>query len=221
MQPVSPSALPYVVREVVQPLTRAETDYDPLMDFIGDANLVLLGEASHGTHEFYQARAQITNRLLREKGFLAVAVEADWPDAYRVNRYVRGLNDDTNGQEALSGFKRFPTWMWRNRDVLEFVEWLRGYNQSLPEEGRHVGFYGLDLYSLYSSIEAVISYLEKVDPEAANRARYRYSCFDHFGEDSQSYGYAANFGFSPSCEEEVILPTCRIAATEGRICETR
>ena len=204
MQHESPLALSSMVGEVVQPLTGAETDYDALLDLIGDAPLVLLGEASHGTREFYQARAQITSRLIREKDFLAVAVEADWPDAYRVNRYVRGLNDDPNGQEALSGFKRFPTWMWRNRDVLEFVEWLRGYNQRLPRAGRHVGFYGLDLYSLFASSEAVISYLEKVDPEAAQRARCRYSCFDHFGEESQSYGFAAEFGFSPSCEEEVV-----------------
>src|SRR5205807_4386426 len=104
----------------------------------------------------------------------------------------------------LSGFKRFPVWMWRNIDVLAFVEWLGGHNQRLPEGSRQAGFYGLDLYSLYASIEAVISYLEKVDPEAARRARYRYSCFEHFGEDVQSYGYAASFGLSKTCEDEVV-----------------
>jgi erythromycin esterase-like protein len=177
-------ALTQVVRDVAQPLTGADTDYDMLMNFIGDARVVLLGEATHGTHEFYHARAQITSRLIREKGFSAVAVEADWPDAYRVNRYVRSTDDDATGEEALSGFKRFPIWMWRNLDVLAFIEWLRGHNQKLPEGSKQTGFYGLDLYSLYASIEAVISYLEKVDPEAARRARYRYSCFDHFDEDS-------------------------------------
>ncbi len=226
MQNSPNSALTQVVREVAQPLTGANTDYDALMDFIGDARVVLLGEATHGTHEFYQARAQITSRLIREKGFSAVAVEADWPDAYRVNRYVRDISDDATGEEALSGFKRFPVWMWRNLDVLAFVEWLGGHNQRLPEGGRQAGFYGLDLYSLYASIEAVISYLEKVDPEAAERARYRYSCFDHYGEESQSYGYAAEFGLSQSCEDEVINQlielqrhTAKYMKRDGRLAE--
>jgi len=192
------------IRETAHPLTGATTDYDPLMNLIGDARFVLLGEASHGTHEFYQARAEITKRLITEKGFVAVAVEADWPDAYRVNRYVRGLNDDPTARDALAGFKRFPIWMWRNTDVLDFIEWLRAHNTGLPPDARKTGFYGLDLYSLHASIEAVISYLEKVDPEAAKRARYRYSCFEHFGEDTQAYGYAAGFNLSKSCEDEVV-----------------
>src|SRR5260370_21446526 len=226
MQNSPNSALTQVVREVAQPLTGANTDYDALMDFIGDARVVLLGEATHGTHEFYQARAQITSRLIREKGFSAVAVEADWPDAYRVNRYVRDISDDATGEEALSGFKRFPVWMRRNLDVLALVEWLERHNPRLPEGGRQAGFYGLDLYSLYASIEAVISYLEKVDPEAAERARYRYSCFDHYGEESQSYGYAAEFGLSQSCEDEVINQlielqrhTAKYMKRDGRLAE--
>src|SRR6266480_1832530 len=192
------------VRETAHPLTGATTDYDPLMQLIGGARFVLLGEATHGTHEFYWARADITKRLITEKGLAAVAVEADWPDAYRVNRYVRGLNDDATAREALAGFKRFPVWMWRNTDVLNFIEWLRQYNNTLPENARKVGFYGLDLYSLYASIEAVINYLENVDPEAAKRARYRYSCFEHFAEDTQAYVYAAGFNLSESCENEVV-----------------
>src|SRR2546421_5523774 len=192
------------IREVAHPLTGKATDYDPLMELIGDARLVLLGEASHGTHEFYQARADITKRLITEKGFIAVAVEADWPDAYRVNRYVRGVNDDPTGREALAGFKRFPIWMWRNTDVLNFIEWLRQYNNTLPANARQVDFYGLDLYSLYASIEAVIDYLDKVDPEAAKRARHRYSCLEHFAEDTEAYGYAAGFNLSESCENEVV-----------------
>jgi erythromycin esterase-like protein len=214
------------IREVAHPLTGKATDYDPLMELIGDARLVLLGEASHGTHEFYQARADITKRLITEKGFIAVAVEADWPDAYRVNRYVRGVNDDPTGREALAGFKRFPVWMWRNTDVLNFIEWLRQYNNTLPENARKVGFYGLDLYSLYASIEAVINYLENVDPEAAKRARYRYSCFEHFAEDTQAYGYAAGFNLSESCENEVVNQLIELqqhapdyAHRDGRVAE--
>lgn len=195
--------LAYAIRVTAHPLTGAQEDYDPLLDMIDDARFVLLGEASHGTHEFYQARAKITRRLITEKGFTAVAVEADWPDAYRVNRYVRGV-DDATGREALAGFKRFPIWMWRNTDVLHFVEWLRAHNLSLDPQARKTGFYGLDLYSLHASIEAVINYLDKVDPEAAKRARYRYSCFDHYGEDTQAYGYAAGYNLSESCEKEVV-----------------
>jgi erythromycin esterase-like protein len=191
------------VREAAHQLTGAASDYDPLMKLIGDARFVLIGEASHGTHEFYQQRAEITKRLIQEKGFTAVAVEADWPDAYRVNRYVRGASDDASSIEALANFQRFPTWMWRNTDVVDFVNWLREYNDTLPQSSK-VGFYGLDLYSLHNSIEEVLRYLDKIDPEAAQRARYRYSCFDHFGEDSRSYGYAASFGLNESCEKEVI-----------------
>src|SRR5919106_4432690 len=113
-----------------RPLTNAKEDYDPLLEMIGDARFVLLGEAKHGTHEFYRERAQITKRLLAEKGFAAVAVEADWPDAYRVNRYVRGASDDLDAAEALADFRRFPTWMWCNTVVAEFVEWQRAFNRS-------------------------------------------------------------------------------------------
>jgi len=180
------------------------TDYDPLLKLIHEARFCLLGEATHGTHEFYRERAEISKRLIKEKGFTAIAVEADWPDAFRVNRYVRGLGDDRNADEALRGFKRFPTWMWRNTVVLEFVEWLRDYNSSLPVGATKVGFYGLDLYSLYTSIESVLGYLDKIDPAAAKRARYRYSCFEHFAEDTQAYGYSANFGITESCERDVI-----------------
>ena len=141
--------------------------------------------------------------LIIEKGFNAVAVEADWPDAFRVNRYVRGEGDDPDGNSALSGFQRFPTWMWRNTVVLEFVEWLRNANSSRTEKTK-TGFYGLDLYSLFNSMAMVVSYLDQVDAEAARRARYRYSCFEQFGEDSQAYGYAASFDLSRSCEDEAV-----------------
>jgi len=192
------------VREAAQPLTGPVRDYDPLMDLIGDARFALLGEASHGTHEFYRERAQITKRLITEKGFTAVAVEADWPDAYRVNRFARGVSDDADAIQALADFRRFPTWMWRNTDVVEFVEWLRAHNGARPPSASGVGFYGLDLYSLRASMEAVLRYLEKVDPDAAKRARARYACFDHVGGDTQAYGYLAVSGLARSCEDEVV-----------------
>ncbi len=198
------TALTDLVRAAAHRLTGATQDYAPLMDRIGDARLVLLGEASHGTHEFYRERAEITKRLLTEKGFMAVAVEADWPDAYRVNRYVRGTGDDVDAKEALADFRRFPTWMWRNTDVVEFVEWLRAHNEVLPPGATKTGFYGLDLYSLHASMKAVLRYLERVDPEVAPRARARYACFDHFGEDAQVYGLITGTGLAKSCEDEVV-----------------
>jgi len=189
---------------VAHPLTGAPADYDPLLTLVGNARFVLLGEASHGTHEFYRERAQITKRLIQEKGFTAVAVEADWPDAYRVNRYVHGVSDDAESVEALANFERFPTWMWRNADVLDFVGWLRAHNDARASGATSVGFYGLDLYSLHTSITAVLGYLDKIDPAAARRARYRYGCLEHFGEDTQAYGYAASIGLHKSCEDEVV-----------------
>src|SRR5262249_42204682 len=170
---------------------------------IGDARLVLVGEATNGTHEFYRERAFITERLIAEKGFSAVAVEADGPDAYRVNRYVRGASDDADAVTALSDFERFPSWMWRNTDVVDFVSWLRAHNDTQPPE-RRVGFYGIDLYSLRTSMKAVLAYLAEVDPDAAARARRRYACFDHFGGDPQSCGYAAQLALTPTCEREAV-----------------
>jgi predicted phosphoribosyltransferase len=154
--------------------------HETLEVLIGDARIVLIGESSHGTHEFYEARAAITRWLIEEKGFCAVAAEADWPDAYRVNRYVRGLGEDKSADEALSGFERFPAWMWRNTVVRDFVDWLRTRNRLHESNGqRQAGVYGLDLYGLHRSMHEVISYLDKVDPKAAARARTRYACFDH------------------------------------------
>ncbi len=177
--------------------------FGSLLDTIGDARLVLIGEASHGTHEFYRTRAELTKALVVRKGFNLVAVEADWPDAYRVNRWVRHTSSDRDAETALDDFTRFPRWMWRNRDVVNFLEWLRGHNAPLDPAAR-VGFYGLDLYSLHTSIEAVLAYLQKVDPAGAERARYRYGCFEDFGEDTQAYGYAAKIGLSRSCEDDVV-----------------
>jgi erythromycin esterase-like protein/predicted phosphoribosyltransferase len=185
-------------------LTGAEDDYDELVERAATARVVLLGEASHGTSEFYRERAEITKRLIAEAGFSAVAVEADWPDAYRVNRFVRGAGGDESADEALSDFRRFPAWMWRNAEVAEFVTLLREYNDALAPEDRKVGFYGLDLYSLYTSMEAVIDYLEGFDRDAAQRARERYACFDQFGRDPQIYAYEAGIAGAESCERQAV-----------------
>ena len=191
------------LRAHMQALSAGPRRHDGLLALIGSARFALLGEASHGTQEFYRERAEITKRLIVEKGFTAVAVEADWPDAWRVNRYVRGLSDDLDANAALSGFERFPGWMWRNTVVHDFVEWLRAHNRTVGSECQ-VGFYGLDLYSLFTSMQVVLAYLAKVDPEAAQRAKTRYACFDHAAEDAQAYGSAAHFGLKGSCEAEVV-----------------
>jgi erythromycin esterase-like protein len=214
------------LRKNARPLLGSVNDYDPLLDLIGDARFVLIGEASHGTHEFYRERAQITKRLIREKGFNTIAVEADWPDAYRVNRYIRGRGDDADAVDALAGFKRFPTWMWRNADVLDFVGWLRSHNDTIKAGARKVGFYGLDLYSLHASMAAVIAYLEIVDPAAALRARKRYACFEAYGENGQSYGFSAGLHLGATCEKEVITQLVDLrrnassyALRDGRLAE--
>ncbi len=195
-----------MIRAEVQPVTDGRPADDVLFDLVGDAQFVLIGEATHGTSEFYEARADMTRRLIEERGFCAVAAEADWPDAYRVNRYVHGADGDGSAEEALRGFQRFPAWMWRNTAVLDFVGWLREHNDRPGRDDRaKAGFYGLDLYSLYRSAHEVVSYLERVDPAAAARARARYACFDHFSQDdAQVYGFAAAFGAGDSCEQEVV-----------------
>jgi erythromycin esterase-like protein len=210
------------IRRAARELTGGPADEDALLDLVGDARFVLLGEATHGTHEFYEVRARLTERLVRDKGFTAVAVEADWPDAARVHRFLDGRStEDAAG--ALSGFRRFPRWMWRNAVVLDLVGRLRAHNASAA---RRVGFYGLDLYSLHASMDAVLGYLRRVDPEAARRARHRYSCFDHFGEDTQAYAWAARIGVSPSCEQEVVGQLVDLmrrapeyASRDGRVAE--
>lgn len=201
------------LQEEAHPLRGGPTDFDPLLDMVGDARYVLLGEATHGSHDFYRVRAEITKRLIRELGFTAVAVEADWPDAYRINRYVRGRGGDLDATEALGGFARFPQWMWRNADVLDFVGWLREFNDERWRYDERVGFYGLDMYSLQRSRRAVVAYLQAVDPDAARRAEQRYACFDHFGEDPRRYGHATAFHLAPSCEQAVVdqlVDLCRL-----------
>ena len=172
-----------------------------LMDRIGDARVVLIGEASHGTSEFYRLRERITRRLIEDKRFTIVAAEADWPDAARIDHYVRHRDAPPSDWSA---FARFPTWMWRNQEVREFVDWLHDYNRPLKMSQR-TGFYGLDLYSLYNSARAVIGYLEDVDPDLAEIARWRYGCLSPWEADPAAYGHAALTGVYRDCEQDVAL----------------
>ncbi|MFP5362294.1 MAG: erythromycin esterase family protein [Thermoleophilia bacterium] len=196
-------------------LRRAARPVGDLLELVGDVRFVLLGEATHGTHEFYALRSELTRRLIAERGFRGVAVEADWPAAARANRHVQRSGDDRSATEALGDFVRFPQWMWRNHVTVQLVEWLR-------EHDGEAGLYGLDLYSLRASMSAVVEYLDTVDPEAAARARGRYGCFDHF--DEQAYGYATARGEKESCEDDVVAQlgelrrrAADLAARDGRL----
>lgn len=172
----------------------------PLLDRIGDARVVLIGEASHGTSEFYRMRARITRELVEHKGFSFVAIEGDWPDAARVDHYVRHAEYPPSEWTA---FARFPVWMWRNVETREFVDWLRVHNAGL-EPARRTAFHGLDLYSLHSSIRAVLDYLDEVDPDTARVARHRYGCLTPWQTDPATYGHAAVTGQYRSCEDAVV-----------------
>ena len=167
-----------------------------------EARYVLIGEASHGTDEFYRMRADITKELITERGFNAVAVEADFPDAFKANMWVRGLPQNgtsTTAEEALSDFIRFPTWMWRNTAVRDFLNWLRAHNDGVAAFPDKVGFYGIDVYSLHTSAAKVVDYLNKVDPELAGKVHQRYQCFDRYGEDAHDYARATGLFQMPSC----------------------
>ena len=178
---------------------------EPIARRVGNASVVLLGEATHGTHEFYRLRAEISKRLIIHKGFDAVAIEADWPGALRASRYAHGGADAApDADDALGGFERFPRWTWRNAEVRDWLNWLREYNDRVPDPLRKVSFFGLDLYSLNASVQAVLEHLERVDPAAARQARARYACFDGLLDDPQRYGHAAHFGLAEDCEREVV-----------------
>ena len=189
-----PTVLPH------QPLTGAPTDYDPLLAAVGDARFVLLGESTHGTSEFYAERARITERLVRERGVLAVAIEGDWPDADRLSRYVRGIGPDRTAAAALSDFERFPYWMWRNAEFAGFVERLRAYNLTQPP-ARRVGVYGMDVQNLFEGQDAAVEWLARHDPPAAARARVQYRCFAPYGRNSTRYGEATRRP-GRSCERQ-------------------
>jgi len=190
------------VRSLSRPL-RSHDDLDPLLDRIGKARYVLLGEASHGTHEYYTWRAALSRRLIAEKGFSFLAVEGDWPDCYRVNRYVKGYPNSGDGaREVLHAFERWPTWMWANAEVVDLVEWIRQHNDPLPEE-KKVGFYGLDVYSLWDSLYQILGYLGKNAPAALPAARRAFQCFEPYGEDVQEYARATRWA-DASCADEVV-----------------
>lgn len=191
------------VRDKARRLQGRHGDYDELLDMARDRQFVLLGEASHGTHEFYAMRAEITQRLVEDLDFDAVIVEGDWPDVYRINRYVKNISSrDTTPASALGDFRRFPRWMWRNREVEKFIGWLRAHNAQRSRVEQD-GMYGLDIYSLHESAAAVIDYLENVDPERARYARDRYACLDH-GGGPQLYGYSVSMGITPACEDQAV-----------------
>jgi erythromycin esterase len=189
-------------------------DLDILINRIGDSQFVLLGEASHGTCEFYRWRTEITKRLIKEKEFSFIAVEGDWPDCYRVNRYIKGFpGSGKNAYDVLYSFNRWPTWMWANKEMVELVKWLKLYNDKQEQEQNHsltsnfdgkiVGFYGLDLYSLWESMEAIIQYLKKVDPNAIKDAIEAYNCFEPYKKNVENYARATAF-VPENCEDEVI-----------------
>jgi erythromycin esterase-like protein len=204
------------LREAAIPLN-PENEVDRVLTVIGDSSLVLLGEATHGTHDFYDLRARITRRLIEERGFSAVAIEGDWPDAYRVNRFVQGEGAATDAIDALSGFQRFPTWMWRNTAVADFVSWLRDHNRRVPRKQHRAGFYGLDLYSLHASMREVVAYLAQHDPKAAQAARASYACFEEYGPDTEDYAWSSSRLGAETCEDAVTRQLMMLREKRGEL----
>lgn len=186
---------------LAQPLN--ENTKGELIEQAGRCKYVLLGEASHGTSEYYTVRAELTKRLIAEHGFRFIAVEGDWPSCYTLNRYVKGyVNEVADAQEALRDFQRWPTWMWANREVAELAEWLRQYNAD-KADGDKVGFYGIDVYSLWESMDEILKYLEAKGSEDLETAKRAFECFEPHDKDEQSYGISAAI-YGEGCEEEVI-----------------
>ncbi len=201
--PSRPALVSELIHESAEPFSEIRSEaVAPLVDRIGDCRLALVGEATHGSSEFYRIRAEITKELIRRHRFSLVAIEADWPDAAQVDRYVRGLPSPDG--HKWSPFSRFPTWMWRNHEVLEFVEWLREYNLAIDDPDERVAFYGLDLYSMFTSIRVVLDYMDRVDPESATIARLRYGCLTPWEADPALYGRMALGGRYRVCEDEAV-----------------
>jgi len=202
------------VRQLAHPL-RTPADLDPLLSRIGGARVVLLGEASHGTHEYYTWRATVTKRLITELGFSFVAVEGDWPDCYRVNRFVKAYpGAATDPDEALETYHRWPTWMWANEEVRDLIGWMREHNDRRPDDAK-TGFYGLDVYSLWDSLHEVMGFLRKRDPGAFAAARQALQCFEPYGEDAQEYARASVF-VPDSCRDEVVNLLTEVRAAAKR-----
>jgi protein-L-isoaspartate(D-aspartate) O-methyltransferase len=200
--PTRPASPAEAIRSAAQPFDDLERmDLEALLERIGDARLVLFGEATHGTSEFYRLRARVTRELIERKGFNIVALEADWPDAAQIDHYVRHREAPPSEWTA---FARFPTWMWRNRETADFVDWLHGYNAEIPQEAARVGFYGLDLYSLFTSIDTVLKFLDEHDPDTARLARHRYGCLTPWQTDPAAYGHAALTGQYHQCADEAV-----------------
>ncbi|MNO36428.1 Erythromycin esterase [compost metagenome] len=196
------------IRKLAQPFGSDES-YDTLIAEAKHASYVLLGEASHGTSEFYSVRAELTQRLIAEEGFRFIAVEGDWPSCYTLNRYVKGYRDAApDAQAAMGGYTRWPTWMWANREILELAEWLRSYNDERPDEEK-VGFYGIDMYSLWESMDEILKYLSSKGSPDLTRARHAFECFEPFSRDEQSYGISASL-YGEGCEEEAIALLSRL-----------
>ncbi|HEX2074308.1 MAG TPA: erythromycin esterase family protein, partial [Geodermatophilus sp.] len=190
------------VRDLALPL-RDPADLDPLLERVGDARVVAVGEASHGTSEYYAWRAALTRRLVTERGFGFVAVEGDWPDCYRVNRSVKLREGaDADPRDALDAFARWPTWMWANDEVVGFCRWLREVNAGRPPDER-VGFYGLDVYSLWDSMHELVGWLREHEPEHVDAAVRALRCFEPFGEDGAEYAFASRLA-PTSCERAVV-----------------
>jgi len=193
--------IPQMIADAAEPLPEFDDpEFGRLFDRFAERRVVLLGEASHGTSEFYRARAAITRHLIEKHGFTILAVEADWPDAAAVDRYVRHRAPIAAAEPP---FQRFPTWMWRNTDVVAFIDWLRGHNEG-KDFATCAGFYGLDIYNMSGSIAAVLDYLDKVDPEAAAVARERYGCLTPWQKEPSTYGRAVMTAGYRKCEQEVI-----------------
>lgn len=190
------------IKQWGQPL-KSKADLLPLFNYIGDARIVMLGEASHGTHEFYTWRTYITKKLIEEKGFNFIAVEGDWPDCYRLNRFVKGYDiDNKSAFKVLHAFNRWPTWMWANWEIVALADWLEKYNTGAPVN-KQVGFYGLDVYSLWESMENIMQYLYKTDPAALKVAEEAYQCFEPYRkEEGRSYAEASMF-VPEICQQEV------------------
>jgi erythromycin esterase-like protein len=191
-----------LIRALARPF-RDDENLGLLIERMGEVNYVLLGEASHGTSEYYKVRAELSKRLIQEKGFCFIAVEGDWPSCYTLNRYVKGYsNAGENAREALQDFKRWPTWMWANREIAELAEWLREYNADKPDEEK-VGFYGIDVYSLWESMDEILTYLKSKGSTELDTAKRAFQCFEPFGRDEQSYGISASL-YGEGCEDEVV-----------------
>jgi erythromycin esterase-like protein len=197
-----------ILAAAARPLSGTADDYGDLLPQAGKTRRILLGESTHGTAEYYRERARISERLIREHGINAVAIEADWTPTWRVNQYVRGLGSDTSAKHALSGYTRFPRWMWGNEEFRDFVERLRAINMERPAAER-VGLYGMDVYDMFEADDAVVSWLRQVDPAAAERAAKQYDCFDRYGEGTDAYGEATRRGISCGEEAEAALAEVR------------